>query len=286
MPAPQDAIVDNPYKAYGRDDIIDQPGVFPRQPGAVLPVNPAAPAAPPPGAGGAAPSGSPTELIHAYLTARGLQPTGENVRAALLANARDPGTIAGLINQAPPEAGAGGGAGGAGGGAPAAQVAPTGKQGPGRDAIVDMPHPEFPAAPRDAIIDQPGVLRGAPAFNPTAADIASAITLAGSPGLAYVLTRGGKPGEGAAAPAESTKPAEVKAKPAEVVAASEEGAAAKAAPTEPPKAGAPRRADLLNTSALTPQPATIGRPGPLRKPPVAGLNPELAELLLRARGAR
>ncbi len=44
----------------------------------------------------------PTQLVHQFLAAQGLQPTAENVRRALTANAANPGYIPGLVNQEPP----------------------------------------------------------------------------------------------------------------------------------------------------------------------------------------
>lgn len=44
----------------------------------------------------------PTTLIHSYLAAQGLSPTSANVSRALMANASNPGTINGLVNQEPP----------------------------------------------------------------------------------------------------------------------------------------------------------------------------------------
>lgn len=44
---------------------------------------------------------SPTALVFDYLQSKGMQPTSENVRRALEANARNPGAIAGLVNEAP-----------------------------------------------------------------------------------------------------------------------------------------------------------------------------------------
>ena len=53
---------------------------------------------------------SPTAMIQNYLSQRGYQPTSENVRRALEANARDPGVISGLrSDQAGPNTGGGGG---------------------------------------------------------------------------------------------------------------------------------------------------------------------------------
>lgn len=45
-----------------------------------------------------------TTLVHRFLTSKGLQPTGENVRRALEQNASNPGYITGLRNQDPPAA--------------------------------------------------------------------------------------------------------------------------------------------------------------------------------------
>ena len=45
---------------------------------------------------------SPTALVLQYLQSKGLQPTAQNVSAALQMNASNPGVIAGLTNQAPP----------------------------------------------------------------------------------------------------------------------------------------------------------------------------------------
>lgn len=47
---------------------------------------------------------SPTAAITGYLRSKGLQPTSENVRRTLEANAANPGMIPGLTNQAPPSA--------------------------------------------------------------------------------------------------------------------------------------------------------------------------------------
>lgn len=58
---------------------------------------------------------SPTAMIQNYLSQRGYQPTGENVRRALEANARDPGVIGGLRSDTAgvdPAAGVGGGSAG------------------------------------------------------------------------------------------------------------------------------------------------------------------------------
>lgn len=46
---------------------------------------------------------SPTVIIHKYLADQGLQPTSENIRRVLNANAANPGMIPGLVNTPAPE---------------------------------------------------------------------------------------------------------------------------------------------------------------------------------------
>ena len=327
----QDAIVDNPYRAYGTDDIIDQPGVFPQQrrpqarpqygppasaatyqpgreqygPPAELAgpeqYGPPASLAPNASAGGQ----SPTELIHAYLTAKGLPLTSANISAALMQNAREPGTIAGLVNQAPPSTGAvpgGAGGGGAGGGA---QTQPAPSTNPTQSADRDKDNTVVTTPPM-----QPSGTSTASTFNPSSSDIAAAVLLAAAPALAggaYYATRNrGTAPDGSAttpAPAETTAAPETKAAttpetsaaPNEVVKASEEGAAKKGLSVgEPAPVLAPNRAEMLGSTALTPPnppavptapTATVDTSGrlrynapPVRKPPVVGSFSDLVRL--------
>jgi len=66
------------------------------RPPAGMPVPPVPPANPP--WAGDTDERSPTTLVLQYIRGKGLQPTNANVRAALEANAREPGTIPGLEN--------------------------------------------------------------------------------------------------------------------------------------------------------------------------------------------
>jgi hypothetical protein len=256
-----------------RDDIIDQPGVFP-------PTSLAPPAvATPIGS-----DGSPTTLIHQYLAARGLQPTAANVSAALLANAQRPGTIAGLENQAPPSSDSGGSASSGSGGSQALPVPPT--------------PPSGPPAPTGEQRDKDNTPVTTPPMQPTGAqpaassgngnsDLAMSI-LFGVPiagGAAYALNklRGGDSGSAApptqteaAKPAEPDKPAE----PAEVVKASEESAAPKPGPRRSPLypdnpnivyAPAPPVDQMLPSEGGTP----IGRPE-VPEPPIRVITPKPA----------
>ena len=54
-----------------------------------------------PASTGTAPDASPTTMVLQYLKSRGFQPSSENVRRALEANARDPGVIPGLRSDRP-----------------------------------------------------------------------------------------------------------------------------------------------------------------------------------------
>ena len=98
---------------------------------------------------------SPTAMVMAYLSSKGLPPTSQNVSRALQMNAENPGMIPGLTNQAPPPPDAMPSRGGPGAGRPApqqqAQRPPNSTQSQGGLPVPPIPPAQVPPVSSGAL---------------------------------------------------------------------------------------------------------------------------------------